>query len=419
MMDEIFGGGSPSESESNFIGTLVWKTRNTDNRVGSNFSEDHEYVLIYRKTPSGSLYGRKIDRSDVQNPDNDPRGPYVTDPLTGKATAERRKNLHFVITNPDTGDEYPPDPSRGWITDKAGINALQKDKRIWWPPDPSTGKPRKKRFLSETKERMPEGSFWGDVRGQSGADELDQILGKRLFDFPKLTEFMTRLLDVSCGPDAIVLDCTAGSGTTAHAALILNQREKDKGNRQFILIQQKHDTKEQADEKLNIAREVTRERVLAAIEGHQYKKPKRGGGYETIKVQPLGGSFTYAHLGPALFNEYRHLGDRLPSFKEIAKYVFYTETSRECDLSKIDESTGFIGSTDLNGGTSYYLFYTPNGKEDRELSVATLADLAKKDKNKSWVIYCEKIWLHPDQLRKFQREYNRRVRPMLVPFNLK
>lgn len=168
-----------------------------------------------------------------------------------------------------------------------------------------------------------------------------------------------------------------------------------------------------------MTRAITRERAARVIGGYEYARKFGKGKQKQIRVNGTGGSFTYARLGPALFNEYRHLGTKLPPFKEIAKYVFYTETSRECDLAKINEATGLIGTTDLDGGTSYYLFYNANGKEDRELSTATLADLAKKDPNKSWVIYCEKIWLHADQLRKFQREHNRRVRPMLVPFNLK
>ena len=68
--------------------------------------------------------GRIIDRSDFQNPDDDPRGSYVTDPLTGKATAEDRPNLHYVIENPQTGDRWDPDPSRGWITDEDGFKKL-------------------------------------------------------------------------------------------------------------------------------------------------------------------------------------------------------------------------------------------------------------------------------------------------------
>jgi adenine-specific DNA-methyltransferase len=124
-------------------------------------------------------------------------------------------------------------------------------------------------------------------------------------------------------------------------------------------------------------------------------------------------------VGERLFGEYRDLGKKLPSFEELAKYIFYTETSRQCDLKKINPESGFIGSTEAAGGTSYYLLYTPNHKEDREMSLETLKALAKKDKNRNWVIYCEKVWLHQDQLRKFEQEHGKRIRPMLVPFNLK
>ena len=51
------------------------------------------------------------------------------------------------------------------------------------------------------------------------------------------------------------------------------------------------------------------------------------------------------------------------------------------------------------------------------MSLTTLAQLLKKDKRRNWIVYCEKIWLHPEDLRKFERENGKRVRPMLVPFN--
>ncbi len=420
LMDEIFGGGSPGDDNANFMGVITWKTRNTDNRIKTNLSVDHEYVLVYRKRTAGRWRGRKIDRSDFSNPDNDKRGPYVTDPLTGKATAAQRPNLHFTIINKATGDRYDPDPARGWITDREGIQKLMEEDRIWWPPDSNTGKPRKKRFLSETEERMPESSFWGDIKGQSGADEVDQILGARLFDFPKLTDFVARLIDVACPIDGLVLDCTAGSGTTAHAVLALNKR--DEGSRTFVLIQQPHDNRKQIEDGLNICESVTAERVRRVIAGYTFDKPKRGGGSERIKVEGLPGSFSYIRVGDPLFTEYRDLGKKLPPFEDLARYIFYTETSREIDLSRVDPETGFIGRVDAAGGTAYYLLYTPNRKEDRELSLVVLKAIAKREKGKAkrLVVYCEKIWAHPDEMRKLVHEAGfNDIRPMLVPYNLK
>ena len=178
LMDEIFG-------RSSCLGTIVWNTRNTDNRVKTNFSHDHEYILVYGSGPASSLQGRVIDRSDFKNSD-DKRGPYVTDPLTGKATASERPNLHaYSMCQPGTTNVWEPDPAKGWITDKAGYLNLLNEDRIWWPPNPQSGKPRKKRFLSETSTRMPAGSFWAEFKTQSGAKELDDVLVKRLFSFPK------------------------------------------------------------------------------------------------------------------------------------------------------------------------------------------------------------------------------------------
>ncbi len=384
VMDEIFG-------EEYFLGAFCWKTRNTDNRVKTKLSVDHEYVVVYSR--GQGLRGRVIDRSDFQNPDKDPRGPYVTDPLTGKATAERRPNLHYDIVNPDTDDVFKPDPARGWITDETGFRALLNDKRIWWPESPKTGNPRKKRFLSETEERMPVSSFWSDLKGQSGADELDHILGERLFDFPKSIEFMQRVLDLATKPDSIVLDSFAGSGTTAHALLSLNKR--DGGCRKFILVE----TESYADK-------VTAERVRRVIQGYKFEGVQRedllrepltwskltkaaglvekadsiekfeGSHFDKViktvengelvisgekkiseKIEGLGGSFTFAELGPEMTLD-KLLLDGLPTFEALAKYVFYTATGRTLsEIPKQRPGLGFIGETDLY---RVHLHYQPD-----------------------------------------------------------
>jgi adenine-specific DNA-methyltransferase len=113
--------------------------------------------------------------------------------------------------------------------------------------------------------------------------------------------------------------------------------------------------------------------------------------------------------------EYRDFGDKLPKWDDLARYIFYTETHREADAKRFDPKTGFIGSTDANGGTSYYLLYTPDESKSESMSLRTLQALAKADKNKTWVIYCEKVWLHQEELQTFQKEHGVRVRAMQVP----
>ena len=330
IMEEIFG-------EECFLGQIVWKTRNTDNRVKSNVSEDHEYVLLYGRSERAVARGRKIDRSDFQNSDSDPRGSYVTDPLTGKAATRDRPNLHYDIVNPDTGDVYRPDPARGWITDKAGFKELLSENRVWWPDNPSTGNPRKKRFLSETKERMPFSSFWSDLKGQSGADEVDAIMGRRAFAFPKSVEFMTRVLDYLCEEDAIVLDAFGGTGTTGHAILALNK--SDSGHRRFILIEGE-----------DFADTLTAERLRRVIKG--MPKPKD----EALRTG-LGGSFSFIEVGHPMQLETLLKADKLPSYANLASYIFYTATGEDFEESWINRKTGFIGES---AQYDVYLFYEPD-----------------------------------------------------------
>lgn len=302
VLDEVFG-------RSSYLGTISWKTRNTDNRVKTRLSVDHEHVLVYSR--DGSLQGRVIDRSDFANPDDDQRGSYVTDPLTGKATASERRNLHYDIVNPKTGDVYPPDPARGWITDKAGYDVLLNDNRIAWPQNPKTGKPRKKRFLSETSKRMPVSSFWADIKGQTGADELDRIVGERRFAFPKAVDFISRLLDVACDENAIVLDSFAGSGTTAHAVLSLNRLSG--ANRRFITIEMDSE----------ICRTLTQLRLRRAIEG--YEAAETGGGGQAGYVAGLGSGFRYCRLGRTLLDADGNINGDVP-FTDLARYVYLLAT---------------------------------------------------------------------------------------------
>ena len=134
------------------------------------------------------------------------------------------------------------------------------------------------------------------------------------------------------------------------------------------------------------------------------------------KTEGLGGSFTYARVGKPLFGEYRDWGNQPPPYEELATYIFYTETSRNLDRTAMNEKTGKIGA---HHGTSYYLLYTSNGQEDRRLDMEWLKGLDKTEKNKNLVVYCEKLWVHRDDLAKYALETKRTVRPMIVPFNLK
>ena len=112
LMDEIFG-------EENFIGLIVWKSRNfSDTRPLTGLSVDHEYVAVYRKSAAVKLSGKRRDESKYANPDSDPRGPWTSCSLLGKATAKQRPNLHYSFINPETDEIFRPEPATGWICSK-------------------------------------------------------------------------------------------------------------------------------------------------------------------------------------------------------------------------------------------------------------------------------------------------------------
>ncbi|WP_390887707.1 DNA methyltransferase [Campylobacter showae] len=58
---------------------------------------------------------------------------------------------------------------------------------------------------------------------------------KKVFDTPKPTNLLKKLMQVGTDYDDIILDFFAGSGTTAHA--VMAQNLEDSGNRKFILVQ--------------------------------------------------------------------------------------------------------------------------------------------------------------------------------------
>ena len=244
LMDEIFG-------ERNFLAEFVWKSRqNRDNRNVTGASIDHEYILCY----GDSIRGDDRKTELYSNPDNDPRGDWASGNMVGLATRESRPNLHFDLIDPKTDINYGC-PSRGWRYDKERMASLIADDRILWPESPD-GRPRVKAFLNELKTRFTGfSSIVGDgVFTRSGTREIEEIFGRRVFEFPKSYELVRELIIQGCPDGGIVLDSFAGSGTTAQAVLELNR--EDGGNRKFILVE----CEDYADS-------ITAERVRRVING--------------------------------------------------------------------------------------------------------------------------------------------------------
>jgi adenine-specific DNA-methyltransferase len=200
------------------------------------------------------------------------------------------------------------------------------------------------------------------------------------FPNPKPVFLITQLLMAATREDAIVLDSFAGSGTTAHAVLALNQQ--DGGNRRFILVE----CEDYADK-------ITAERVRRVIKGVPKAK-------DDALRKGLDGSFSYFDLGPPIEMESILSGDNFPSYNDLARYVFYTATGEEFDPDSVDEKKNFIGQS---AQYLVYLFYKPD--MDYLKSAALTLDKAKAlgpYKNKHRLVFAPTKYLdqeHLDELR--------------------
>ena len=241
ICDEVFG-------EVNFIASFVWKSRqNKDNRNITGVSIDHEYILAYGKSSAIRLFsGDKRKDNTYKNPDNDPRGPWASANMAGLLPADQRPNCHYDLVNPNTGINYGK-PKMGWRYDKNTMAKLIADNRILWPDNPK-GRPRRKVFLSELKDNLPGYSsiVATDIYTRNGTKELDELFGKKYFDFPKPVELIKGFINqIATDKDSIVLDFFSGSATTAHAVMQLNA--EDGGHRKFILVQLPEETDEKSE----------------------------------------------------------------------------------------------------------------------------------------------------------------------------
>ena len=232
LCDDVFG-------EENLICSFIWKKRQmVDSRTKNGASKDHDYLLCYGRRSDCRILGKESDKTKYSNPDNDPRGPWMSADMTGLATESQRPNLHYDLTNPTTGIMYSCPPS-GWRYEPKRMEELIANNEILFPVE-STGRPRRKKFMKDLEsEYTGLSSILETVYSTQGTRELRELYdGKEYFDFPKPVDFIKLVLSQGIAPtesDSVyVLDFFGGSSTTAQAAMQLIS-EGDSLN--YILIQ--------------------------------------------------------------------------------------------------------------------------------------------------------------------------------------
>lgn len=242
LCDEVFG-------EDCFIGNFLWKKRQqVDSRTQNGASLDHDFLLCYGKENNSRIRGKLSDKTKYSNPDNDPRGDWMSDNMVGLATPAQRPNLHYDLENPRTGIVYACPPT-GWRYEKSRMAELIGNDEVLFPKEP-TGRPRRKKFLKDVQsEYTGFSSYFNTVYSSQGTRELVELFdGKDFFDFPKPVDYVRQIIEQGIAPtdsnDIYCMDFFGGSSTTAHAVMELALMNS---NLHYILVQIQEKYKEDSE----------------------------------------------------------------------------------------------------------------------------------------------------------------------------
>ena len=231
IVDDVFG-------EENFVSNVVWEKKYTRANDAQYFSDNHDHVLVVSRNKVVSrlaLQSRNEDQlAAYKNPDNHPKGPWKATPLHAKSgrNTQRYTFKNGVVWSPPLGTYRR-------FSDES-MARMDEANEIWFGDDDSAT-PARKSFLSEIKSGVTPVTIWPhtDVgHNHEANNELKELLGQGVFSNPKPTRLVRRMLELAASPNGepcIVLDFFAGSGTTGHA--VLEQNVKDRKNRRYILVQ--------------------------------------------------------------------------------------------------------------------------------------------------------------------------------------
>ena len=370
ICDEIFG-------KTNFIAQVIWERAYAPVNLKKHFSESHDYILCYAKSIDKLTCNglpRTSEANDrYSNPDNDPRGVWTSSDMTVGPVVEEK--MYDIIA--PSGRVLRPASGRCWLFTKERYEEMRGDNRLWFGED-GNNMPRVKKFLSEVKQGITPMTIWKYTEvghSQDATKRLKEIFdGKAVFDYPKSVDLIKRCFELYSDKDSIILDSFAGSGTTAHA--ILNLNNQDGGNRRFILC-----------EMMDYAESITAERVRRVMKGY---------GEGNNKVDGTGGSFDFYELGETIFDPITgNLNDNADT-EQIRQYVWFSETNSIYTKPGEDAHPYLLGTYQHNN----YYFYYIRGEEtclDRDF----LRTFTQKDRAEMYIIYADRCLLsHEEMLRK-------------------
>jgi adenine-specific DNA-methyltransferase len=250
-----------------YLGALADEVFGRDNRVGivtiyinpkgrqheKFFSAATEHMLVYAKNISVAEFNKVTLDEDMAKTFNlsDSKGKYRLDKfIRARMSTLRKEKPDFyypIYVSKDLQDIT--------LKKKASyyeVYPIKNGKEFTWKTIPETFDERNRDGYFVAKKENDEVNIYHKYYEQQvlkniwfdkkyfpefqGTQLLKKLLGANLFSYPKSLYAVVDTLKIMASNGDIVLDFFAGSGTTAHATLALN--EEDGGNRKFILVEQ-------------------------------------------------------------------------------------------------------------------------------------------------------------------------------------
>lgn len=330
MLDELYG-------EENRIAIINWEKTAAPRSDAGHVTTTTEYVLVYARDEKYATTQRLERKAESDrrygNPDRDKDGLWREANLTARTYSAAGD---YGIQSPFTGEIHYPAGNGAWrhpkrniltwlemwgtpyverdIGDgrrKALMLASEEGSRsraesvleegpfpfVWFGMK-GDGRPRVKTYLSRVKKGSVPVTYWADDedpplelgavswqheesgRSSDGLAELSNMVGSgHGFETVKPMRLIQKIVQIWCPPSGIVLDPFAGSGTTGHAVLSLNEAQG--ADRSFILVEQGRP--ENGD---SYAKTLTADRLRRAVSGE----------WDARTVEGLGSGFSFKSL---------------------------------------------------------------------------------------------------------------------------
>lgn len=276
LCDEVFG-------ERNFVANIIWQKK-TGAADARGIAVITEYIMIYVKNETyiNDIFAKNTEAFDEKryrySDQHKERGPFYYDSLD-RGSVRYSDSLNYAIIAPDGTTLYPNDRTTfvndGWTWKwskekvKWGIEngfidiAKNNKKKSGWSV-------RYKIYLNVDnegnliKKNVPFKNMITDTLNADAANDIKNIFDSKVFSFPKPVKLLHQLLKYIDKSTLTILDFFAGSGTTMHAVMQLNN--EDGGKRQCILV---------TNNENGICENITYERNRRVIQGYTNSKGER------------------------------------------------------------------------------------------------------------------------------------------------